>query len=157
MPDHWLIEVSGIPFGLTGQMLHEGGNPWRGMVYGITNRPGWFEPAPTGIWNFWDEHQVMDKTFIGYWEEHIAVSCDNPNARASFYKGNDESWIAVANWSAEDLSIAIDVDYVKLGYDEKNCNIYLPGIPDFQEQRMDINADKLILPGGKGLIIVISP
>ena len=31
-PDHWLIEVSGIPFGLPGQMLEGGGNPWRGMV-----------------------------------------------------------------------------------------------------------------------------
>ena len=28
-PDHWLIEVSGIPFGLPGQMLEGGGNPWR--------------------------------------------------------------------------------------------------------------------------------
>ncbi|MEN6455119.1 MAG: glycoside hydrolase domain-containing protein, partial [Prolixibacteraceae bacterium] len=37
-PDHWLVEVSGIPFGLSGQMLEGGGNPWRGMVYGITNR-----------------------------------------------------------------------------------------------------------------------
>jgi hypothetical protein len=55
-PDHWLIEVSGIPFGLPGQMLEGGGNPWRGMVYGITNRAGWVGNTPIEIWKFWDEY-----------------------------------------------------------------------------------------------------
>jgi len=34
-PDYWLVEISGIPFGLTGEMLEyrHGGNPYRGMVY----------------------------------------------------------------------------------------------------------------------------
>jgi len=40
MPDHWLIEVSGIPFGLPGQMLEGGGNPWRGMVYDMPEIEG---------------------------------------------------------------------------------------------------------------------
>ena len=31
-PDQWLVQVSGIPFGLMGEMLHEGGNPWRGAA-----------------------------------------------------------------------------------------------------------------------------
>jgi len=35
-PDYWLIEISGIPFGLMGEMLEKGGNPWRGMIYGMT-------------------------------------------------------------------------------------------------------------------------
>lgn len=30
-PEFWLIEVSGIPYGLMGEMLEGGGNPWRGM------------------------------------------------------------------------------------------------------------------------------
>ena len=29
-PDYWLVEMSGIPFGLMGEMLEGGGNPWRG-------------------------------------------------------------------------------------------------------------------------------
>ena len=29
-PDYWLVEISGIPFGLMGEMLQDGGNPWRG-------------------------------------------------------------------------------------------------------------------------------
>ena len=69
-PDHWLIEVSGIPFGLPGQMLEGGGNPWRGMVYGITNRPGWVGNSPSGLWKFWDEYKIEDKIMTGYWEEN---------------------------------------------------------------------------------------
>ena len=41
-PDYWLVEISGIPFGLYGEMLKGGGNPWRGMLYGMT------QPARTG-------------------------------------------------------------------------------------------------------------
>lgn len=37
-PEFWLIEVSGIPYGLMGEMLEGGGNPWRGMLYGMTGR-----------------------------------------------------------------------------------------------------------------------
>ena len=34
----WLLELAGIPFGLFGEMLQNGGNQWRGMLYGITCR-----------------------------------------------------------------------------------------------------------------------
>ena len=37
-PDFWLIEVSGIPYGLMGEMLQDGGNRWRGMLYGMNDR-----------------------------------------------------------------------------------------------------------------------
>jgi len=36
--DYWLTEVSGIPFGLMGEMLQDGGHPYRGMLYGMTAR-----------------------------------------------------------------------------------------------------------------------
>ncbi len=35
-PDYWLTEISGIPYGLMGEMLQDGGNKWRGMLYGMT-------------------------------------------------------------------------------------------------------------------------
>ncbi|HEV3325646.1 MAG TPA: glycoside hydrolase domain-containing protein, partial [Puia sp.] len=44
-PAFFLTEVSGIPFGLMGEMLQGGGNPWRGMVYGMTNRMPWSDNA----------------------------------------------------------------------------------------------------------------
>ncbi len=35
-PDYWMVEISGIPFGVMGEMLQGGGNPWSGMIYGMT-------------------------------------------------------------------------------------------------------------------------
>lgn len=29
-PDFWMVEMAGIPFGVMGEMLQDGGNPWRG-------------------------------------------------------------------------------------------------------------------------------
>ena len=55
--DYWLIELSNIPYGLTGEMLGAPHpvNPWRGMIYGMVWRYG---PAhgvnKTQIWALWD-------------------------------------------------------------------------------------------------------
>ncbi len=40
-PDYWLVEISGIPFGLYGEMLEGCGNAYRGMVYGMSSRLAW--------------------------------------------------------------------------------------------------------------------
>ena len=45
-PEQWLVEVSGIPYGLMGEMLQGGGNKWLGMVYGMTTRFGWSYQGP---------------------------------------------------------------------------------------------------------------
>ena len=56
-PDYWLVEMSGIPFGLMGEMLQDGGNPWRGMVFGMTARLPWAgDPRP--LWKVWDEFGI---------------------------------------------------------------------------------------------------
>ncbi len=53
-PDYWLVEMSGIPFGLMGEMFEGGGNPWRGAVFGMTNRLGW-QGDPQPIWKLRDD------------------------------------------------------------------------------------------------------
>ena len=57
--DFFLTEVSGIPFGLIGEMLQGGGNPWRGMIFGMTNRMPWSDNAdPRPIWKAWDNFGI---------------------------------------------------------------------------------------------------
>ena len=56
-PDYWLTEVSGLPFGLTSEMLQDGGHPYRGMLYGMTTRMfGNFDPRP--LWKLFDEVEI---------------------------------------------------------------------------------------------------
>ena len=67
--DQWLIEVSGIPFGLMGDMLQGGGNRWLGMVYGMTARMPWTSAA--------DPRPVIDsdqEAFALEWTEALPAS-----------------------------------------------------------------------------------
>ncbi len=79
-PDFFLTEVSGIPFGLMGEMLQGGGNPWRGMVFGMTNRMPWSDNAdPRPIWKAWDDFGMAGTKMIGYWSPNCPVRTDRTN------------------------------------------------------------------------------
>jgi hypothetical protein len=154
MPDHWLVEVSGIPFGVTGQMLNGGGNPWRGMVYGITNRPGW-AGNPSEIWKFWDAHHISSMPMVGYWDTGSPVSSSNSLVKPTLYKGTDQSIIAIACWGTEDQTFSLAIDWKKLGYDSSACIITIPAIPDFQDERTLGSFVDLNVPAGKGYLMVV--
>jgi hypothetical protein len=154
-PDHWLIEVSGIPFGITGQMLHRGGNVWRGLVYGITNRAGYLGIQPTSTWKFWDNHRIQDKKLTGYWENNCPVKCSTPVVVASVYQSDSELIIPVANWTGRDTPVKLSVNWKKLGFREDHVEISIPEIQDIQAGQNQISLDKLVIPGGKGLVILV--
>lgn len=156
LPDHWLVEVSGIPFGLPGQMLEGGGNPWRGMVYGITSRAGWTRNPPGEIWKFWDDLHFIDKKFTGYWDPECPVTVDNENIRASVFRGEKQTVIAIANWSKEEEGTPLQIDWEKLGYNATTCSIEIPYIKDFQEAQPLQSLSTIDVPGGKGYLIVIT-
>lgn len=155
LPDHWLVEVSGIPFGLPGQMLEGGGNPWRGMVYGITNRAGWTKNSPEYLWKFFDEYRFSEKEMIGYWEKDGPVTCSNPLVKASIYKGPHELIIAVANWADDDQVVSIDIDWKKLGINPTGSDTLIPEIKGFQTKQSSVLLNKMVIPGTKGYLIVI--
>jgi hypothetical protein len=91
--DYWLVEISGIPFGLMGEMLEGGGNPWRGMVFGMTNRLPWTGGDPRELWKAWDafgiDRQPDDRMVVvhGAGEDGAAgragddLPSDGPRAR----------------------------------------------------------------------------
>lgn len=155
LPDHWLIEVSGIPFGLTGQMLEGGGNPWRGMVYGITTRAGWTKNPPEYLWKFFDEYRFSERIMIGYWEKDCPVACSNPLIKASIYISADEIIIAVANWNDRDEETSITVNWAKAGIDPAKFEILIPEIKDFQTEQAHISLDNIVIPEKKGYLILL--
>jgi hypothetical protein len=154
-PDHWLIEVSGIPFGLPGQMLEGGGNPWRGMVYGITNRAGYLGISPSQMWKFWDEYKIKDKTMIGYWEDSSPVKISNPLIKGSIYKSDGEAIISLANWSDHDQVTSLKVAWANLAMDPGSADIFIPEIPEFQTEQKSLSLDNITIPGKKGFLIVL--
>lgn len=154
-PDYWLVEISGIPFGLPGQMLQNGGNPWRGMVYGITNRAGWTGTPPDHIWKFWDQYDIKDKEMIGYWDPRNPVTPDNDSIKVTVYKGPEESILAVGNFSSTEQSCSLHIDYNKLGYDKDKCSFNIPFIERYQAERQLNSLEQLRIPGKQGYIVVI--
>jgi hypothetical protein len=99
-PDYWFVEISGIPFGLTGEMLNyeNGGNPYRGMIYGMTGRQ---HPSAPAMWRFWDEFGIQDAEWLGYWSPKCPVKTDHPGVLATVYRKPGKSLIALAHWPAE--------------------------------------------------------
>ncbi|KAA9034375.1 hypothetical protein FW778_22680 [Ginsengibacter hankyongi] len=155
-PDYWLTEISGIPFGIPSQMLQDGGNPWRGMVYGMTNRGGWTGNSPDHIWHFWDEYDIKDKSMIGYWDDDNPVTVDNDSIKVTVYKGTKQSIISVANFGSTDQKCSLDINFQKLGYNKSSCSFFIPEIEGYQTAMQLSTLDLLQIPGKKGYLIIVN-
>jgi hypothetical protein len=131
-PDFWLIEVSGIPFGLMGEMLQNGGNRWRGMLYGMTARLPWNgEADPRPIWKVWDDFGISDARMIGYWEKDCPVRTDRKDVLATAYVRNGKTLISVASWAPTPVQAKLKIDWRTLGLSEQKAHLYAPFVKDF--------------------------
>jgi len=154
-PDFWLVEVSGIPFGLMGEMLQDGGNPWRGMVYGMTCRLPW-AGDPSELWKAWDRFGMAESRMIGYWSENCPVKTDRDDVKATVYlhKGK-KVLVALAGWGKEAAYVNLTIDWQALGLDPKRVKATAAAIKDFQEAALLDLGRKILVPKGRGVLISI--
>ena len=153
-PDFWLVEASGIPFGLMGEMLQGGGNPWRGMVYGMTNRLHW-QGDPREIWRLWDEFGIGEAEMIGYWCPNCPVKTDVADVLATVYRKEGTSLISVASWHEGDVDVRLHVDWDALGMDASTARLRAPDMPGFQSSGTFGPAEPIPVPQGKGWLLII--
>jgi hypothetical protein len=155
-PDFFLTEVSGIPFGLMGEMLQDGGNAWRGMIYGMTNRMPWSENAdPRPIWKLWNDFGIKGSEMIGYWSENCPVKTSNAKVLATVYKKKGTALVSIASWADDDVKVKLNIDWKKLGIDPAKATITIPEIKNFQSaQQFSVN-DELPVAKGKGLLLIV--
>jgi len=132
-PDYWLVEVSGLPFGVTGEMLDNTGtiNMWRGMIYGITGRIRGREH----IWKLWDDFGIADAEMLGYWDDKCPVKTDCKDVLATVYRKPDKTLIALATWSRKDEQVRLTIDWKALGLDPAAVKLHAPTVPGMQEAR----------------------
>lgn len=148
-PYYWLINMSGIPFGVMSEMMYDG-NRWRGLLFGMTSRYGWHEDAdPKPVWNIIDEYNLKDCRLIGFWNDENKVVLSNPNVYASTYVDNNNTYIALANWSDKEQECTINL------CGEQDYNFIAPEIQGFQNQQI-VNNNKVIIPAEQGLFLVVS-
>ncbi|PZX93494.1 hypothetical protein DOS84_10245 [Flavobacterium aquariorum] len=155
-PDFFLTEVSGIPFGLMGEMLQDGGNAWRGMIYGMTNRMPWSENAdPRPIWKVWNDFGIKGSEMIGYWSENCPVKTSNTKVLATVYKKKGSALISIASWADEDVKVKLNIDWKKLGIDPAKATITIPEVKNFQSAQQFSANSELLVAKGKGLLLIV--
>ena len=118
-PEQWLAEVSGIPFGVPGQVLGNNREQWRALVFGMTCRvypdPHTCNPRP--LWAALDALGLRSPRMVGWWEREPLVDVLGPDAervRATLFASAGSIAIAVASWSASEVRFALRVDWRRL-------------------------------------------
>lgn len=105
-PDYWLIEMSGIAFGILAEQLTRP-NLWRGMVFAEGARP-----APD-LWKAWDTLQLTTPgtKIIGWWDDEPLAKVSDPDVRASMYvvpaAGGSRYILAIASWANNPVNVSI--------------------------------------------------
>jgi len=152
-PDYWLTEICGIPYGLMGDMLQNGGNPWRGMIYGMTGRMPWSgQPGP--MWKAWDDFGIAEARMVGYWEPDCPVHTDNPDVLATAYVRDGKAMVAVASWAKKPVRARLEVDWQALGLDPAKAHFYAPAIADYQDEMLFAIDDAIVVMPGRGWVLV---
>jgi hypothetical protein len=164
--DYWLVEMSGLPFGLMGEMLQDGGNPWRGMVFGMTARLPWAgDPRP--LWKAWDEFGIAASEMVGWWVAENPVKTGNSDVLATCYikrragaagrsaRAADGVMIALASWAKEPVDVRLAIDGKTLGLDPKKATLLAPAIDKFQPAAEFKPGDPIRVEPGRGWLLVL--
>ncbi len=154
-PEYWLVEVSGIPFGLMGEMLQAGGNAWRGMLYGMTARLPWAgDPRP--LWKVWDDFGLQEAEMVGYWSSACPVKTGRTDILATVYRKPGAALLALASWADEAVRINLDFDWDALDMDPGSVRLRAPFIPDFQAEALFEPGMTIPVPAGKGWLLILA-
>ncbi|MEI7899386.1 MAG: glycoside hydrolase domain-containing protein, partial [bacterium] len=158
-PDQWLVEVSGIPFGIMGEMLANGGNPWRGVLYGMTTRLPWTTNGvrcdPRNVWKVWDGFGIAGAKMSGFWETDCPVKTDNPDVPATVYVKKGKALVAVASWAKEPTKVKLAIDWKALGLDPAKARLHAPPCERFQPAgEFAPDAEIPVDPGRGGMFIL---
>lgn len=98
-PEYMLAEVSGIPYGVTGQMLEGGGDFYLGMLYGMNNRFGWNYKNAVQMYKIWDDFGISESRMLGYWHSENPVKTNNSNVLSTVYLKKNEALVCFYNFS----------------------------------------------------------
>lgn len=147
-PDVWLIERSGFAWGLAGEMLGRG-NPFRGLVFGQTDRLGW-GGKPEGTWKFFDRVGMEDMKPSGWWEHDCRVKIGgSADVKATLWSGPKADVLVLANWSSEPREVSFAV--TGEGLRSWEC----PAIPDVQKGGGDWGENECRTLAGNGGVVLV--
>jgi hypothetical protein len=152
-PDYWMTEVAGLPFGLMGEMLQDGGHPYRGMLYGMTARKyGEVDPRP--VWGMMNDFGIAQSRMLGYWLDDPPVRTGNPRVLATTYVRDDgTALVALASWSERDETVTLEVDWSALGLPAGSA-LRAPAVEGLQAAA-GVDPGSVRVPANQGLWVVV--
>lgn len=150
--DYMLVEMSGIPFGLMGEMLGDP-NPWRGMVFGMTTRLGW-SGNPRPLWKLWDEFGMKGSSLCGWWNPACPVKTDDPDVLATVYRKPGKSLIALASWAPRKTSVKLAVDWKAMGLNPAKTTLWAPAVEAFQPEAVFAVDGRIPVDPGRGWLLI---
>jgi hypothetical protein len=151
-PDYWLVEISGIPFGLYSELLEHDGT-WRGMVYGMTHRLD--SGDPKAIWKLWDDFGIQDSRTLGYWDPACPVRTGRKDVLATAYVKKGKTLVALASWASEPADVKLTVDWQALGLDPAKASFYAPAVPGFQMAALFKPNEKIPVAPTRGWLLIL--
>jgi len=155
-PSYWLTEMSGIPYGLMGEMLQNDGNPWRGMLFGMTSRLGWSKGSdPRSLWRLWDSFGIEQADMIGWWVRNAPVKTGRDDVLATSYVRHGKTLIALASWAPQSTAVKLQIDWKALGLRSGNATLKAPAIEGFQSAAEFKPGDAIPVEPGKGWLLIL--
>lgn len=159
-PVSWLVEASGIPFGLTSDMLQAGGNKWLGMQYGMTVRYPWLTDGvlsdPRPIWKICTEFGIEKASVNGFWEETPLAYTNDDNVKITTYvKTDGKILLSLGNYS-DDLKHVSVIISSRLKKMIKSSVMKAPKIDGFQPEARFNLSDEIIIEPRKGKILLLN-
>ncbi|MFE0177302.1 glycoside hydrolase domain-containing protein [Streptomyces sp. NPDC059002] len=148
-PAYWLVEISGIPFGLMGEMLEGGGNPWRGLVFGMTARAPMTDVRP--LWRAFDLLRLPEAEMTGWWAGEPPVRTGRDDVLATTWEGPGGTASALASWAKE------PVDVVLTAAGGRPVAAYAPAIEGFQPERRFAAGEPVPVAPGRGWLLHVGP
>ncbi|MCT9868591.1 glycoside hydrolase domain-containing protein [Paenarthrobacter aurescens] len=149
-PDYWLVELSGIPFGLMGEMLEGGGNPWRGMVFGMTGRAPAVDNRP--LWEFWAANGLERAAMQGFWDPQGPVKTSHPGILATTWLTDQGLVVALASWAEHTEQVTLTFDDAAV---TKDTVVKAPAIRGFQSAASYSPDDAITIEPQRGLLLTI--
>jgi hypothetical protein len=152
-PDYWLVEISGLPYGLTGEMMNSGTQPnsYRGMLYGMATR--W--PTTQPLYAFWDQFGIQSAQMIGYWSSSCPVTTGRSDVLATVYKKNGKTLIALASWATNKVDVTLTIDWAALGINQSSATITAPEITNFQNAAKYVPGASIPVSSGGGCLLIV--
>lgn len=149
--DFWLVEMSGIPFGLLSETL-DARNQYRGLVFGMLPRLPW-SGNPVPLWNLWDQFGMKDAKMFGYWDKNSPVKTDNASLPATVYVNGKKAMIVIANWTDMPQQAKITIDETALGF--KPTKFSEPEIRNLQWGRKISGLNHCEIMGRGGMVVLL--